>query len=96
MVGSDERSTCISDPFLQLSEAALQLCGQHPQATLQELIQMAQNTVAAQQQQQHQMHMQLANHPIFSRLTPDQQRQLTTLPPNQIRSVRSTSLRFYC
>jgi hypothetical protein len=77
---------------VQLSEMTLQLAMAHPNLTLQQIISMAQNIINHRQQQveqqQHaEMASQLQNHPVFARLNPEQQRQLSSMQPHQIRQV---------
>lgn len=77
---------------MQLSQMTLQLTMAHPNLSLQQLISMAQNIIhtrqqQAEQQQQAAMASQLHSHPVFARLSPEQQRQLSTMQPHQIRQV---------
>lgn len=75
----------------------LQLTLAHPNMTLQQLISMAQEIIQSrqqqiQQQQQAAMASQLHSHPVFARLNPEQQRQLSAMQPHQIRQARSYRL----
>lgn len=78
--------------LVQLSEMTLQLTMAHHNLSLQQLISMAQTIIhnrqqQAEQQQQAAMASQLQSHPVFARLNPEQQRQLTAMQPHQIRQA---------
>eukprot|EP00892_Ulva_mutabilis_P012785 jgi/Ulvmu1/987/UM103_0014.1 len=64
----------------QLSSVVVQVCPSHPTATLHQLVSIAQSIINARNQQRQ---VAIQQHPMFARLTGQQQRQLLELPYQQ-------------